>query len=128
MAKPEPVDEVTEQKEEQQLRGADDQARQQLAAEQRRRRHRRGRKPRTRPPDFFLAERERDAEDQSEQYEHQAETRDVLFERGERDVVAYDAMLANRQQFLAERISQRRGLAIGEKHHDFDRLELLPLR
>src|SRR6266481_2677859 len=105
MAEPEPVNEVTEQQEEQQLRGADDQARQQLPAEDRRRWHRRDRKPRTGPPHFFLAQRERDAEDQREQYEHQAEPRDILLERGERNVVAYDVVLANRQQFLAEWIS-----------------------
>ena len=44
------------------------------------------------------------------------------------DVAAGDVVLLHAQQFLAERIAERRGLAIGEQHHDFDRLELAPLR
>src|SRR4030081_418079 len=109
MAEPEPVNEMTEQQENKQLSRADDQARQQLPTENRRARHRRDRKPRTRAPHFLLAQRERDAEDQREQYEHQAETRNVLLERRERNVVAYDVILVHRQQFLAEWISERRG-------------------
>ena len=36
-------------------------------------------------------------------------------------------MLLDGQQFLAERIAERRGLAICQQHHHFDRLELPPL-
>src|SRR5271154_537490 len=128
MAEPEPVDEVTEQQEQEQLRRPYNQSRQQLPTQQRRGRHWRDRQPRTRAPHFLLAQRERDAENQSEQDEHQTEARDILLERGERDVVAGDVMLLDVQQFLAERIAERRRLAIGQQHHHFDRLELAPLR
>src|SRR6201987_2313298 len=43
-------------------------------------------------------------------------------------MIPRDAALMHREQFLTERIAERRGLSIGKQHHDLDRLQLLPLR
>src|SRR5215469_11292868 len=127
MPEPEPVHEMTEEQKQQQLRGAYDQAGEKFSAEERSWGQRRDRQPTTRAPHFFLPESERDAENKRKKHEHQAETRDVLLERRERDMISGDVTLVQGEQLLAERVSQRGGLAVGQEHHDFDRLKLLPL-
>ena len=100
------------------LHDADHEARGELPEQDAREAAGRDQQARERSPVALVVHAHRGAEDDRQQHEHEREARHPLLEDGDREPVAGEVLLAQRDLLLGERIGERRRLLVHEEQED----------